>query len=277
VFTHASTPSITPTVIPTLSLGDADLRLLDLLAGNGDCRLPCLWGIKPGESTYEEAKTILVPLSSISDFTAFAPGVGNITPYYTEGDLIIYTNVDFLINNNIVTRVYFQGRALKEMSGENGVRGADNVFDSTFFGERLRLYMLPKILSEYGRPESVLLSTLGELPLSNRDPGVHFNILLLYPDQGILAHYTTEMRVVSKNVVGCPANAHVELELFPSGHSDSFFELLDPTYWPEKIKNDYKPLEEVTSLSIEGFYQTFRQATDECLETPAILWPVPEK
>ncbi len=49
--TQTPAPSETPTVIPTLSVEDARLRLLDLLAGNGHCRLPCLWGITPGEST----------------------------------------------------------------------------------------------------------------------------------------------------------------------------------------------------------------------------------
>jgi hypothetical protein len=229
--TDTPSPSATSTAIPTLSIEAARVYLLDLLADNGGCRLPCLWGITPGKSTYQEAKTILAPLSGISYFTAFAPGVGNITPYYTEGNVIIYTGVDFLTNDNIVTRVVFRGRALKE---NKETLGKDSIFGSKLFGERLSLYMLPQILSEYGRPSSVMLMTVAEIPLPNRDPGVHFQILILYLDQGILVNYTTEMSVVGENVVGCPANAHVEMELSPSGNSDSFFKLLAQTKWSEE-------------------------------------------
>lgn len=273
------TPTRMPTTIPTLPVENARLRFLDLLATNGACRLPCLWGITPGKSTYQEARALLEPLSSISDFTDFGPGPSAIDPYYTEDDLIIYTTIRFLTrsDDDIVNHVAFNGRAQKEMSGEHGERGVEDVFNSAFFGERLRLYMLPQILSEYGRPDSVLLLTLAKVPPSNREPGVNFNILLLYSDQGILVHYTTEMSVVSENVVGCPANAHVELELYPSGNGDSFFDLLTPTGWPAIIKNNYRPIEKATSMTLEEFYQTFRQPTDECLETPSYLWLVPER
>jgi hypothetical protein len=90
-------------------------------------------------------------------------------------------------------------------------------------------------------------------------------------------HYTTKMQVVGQTIVGCPANAHVELELYPSGSGDTFLDLLAPTGWTEFIKNGYKPLEEVTSMTIDDFYKIFLQPTDKCLETPAKTWPIPER
>ena len=272
--TYTSTPSTTPTVIPTLPVEAARIRLLDLLANNGNCSLPCLWGITPGESTFQDARIILEPLSSISDFTDFSPGPGAIDPIYTIGDLMIYTTIRFITYpaTEIVSYIIFEARALKEMIGESGV---EDVFDSRVFGERLSLYMLPRILSQYGRPSSVLLSTLAEFPDSRYGQG-HFQILLLYPDQGILVHYTTEMSVVGANVIGCPSNAHIELELYPSGNGESFLDNLEPS-WQNEIQNNYKPLEEVTSMSTDDFYQLYRQPTNECLVTPSNLWPVPER
>jgi len=274
--TKALASSSSPIILSTLPIEDARASLLDLLANNNNCRLPCLWGISPGKSMYQEAKEILLPLSSISDFTVFSNRQGAIDPIYLTDDLMIYTTVRFITypDTNIVSHLAFDARALREKKGE---KGSENVFDSTFLGEKLRLFMLPQILTEYGVPSSVMLFTLAEVPLSNRGPGMNFNILLLYPDQGFLVHYTTEMRVLGKNVVGCPVNAHVELELFPSGNGDNFLELLAPTNWPDTIKNEYKPLEKATSLSLDEFYRTFRQPTDVCLETPANLWPVPER
>jgi len=47
--------------------------------------------------------------------------------------------------------------------------------------------------------------------------------------------------------------------------------------WPVPI-NDlyYKPIEKATSMTLKQFYDTFRQPTDKCIETPAKLWPTPE-
>ena len=93
------TPAFTPTTIPTLPAEDARKRLLELLATNGDCRLPCLWGIVPGKSANQEARNILMPLSSISaaELTYFDPArvrgilLGTISPLYIEGELRLNT------------------------------------------------------------------------------------------------------------------------------------------------------------------------------------------
>ena len=74
---------------------------------------------------------------------------------------------------------------------------------------------------------------------------------------------------------GCPPNAHVEMELYVPGQGDSFMEALKQTDWAVKM-NYYRPLEEVTSMSLEEFHEAFSQPTDKCIETPANLWPVPE-
>jgi hypothetical protein len=256
-------------------------RLRDLLEDNGHCHLPCLWGITPGQRTYQESQTILFPLRNLSKYTyldsktitdvnsiAYGLKVGNISPSYTEGGMRFTIDIGFLAGNDgIVTRVNFYGWILDELKKEKA-------FDWQYFDDPVQDYLLPHVLSVYGRPSSVNLYTLSGP--SERSHG-YFNILLLYPDQGILINYTTEIRVVGKNIVGCPADAHVELELFPSGKGDTFLDLLAPTKWPEMIENNYKPIEDVTSMSLEGFYQTFRQSTDKCIETPANLWPAPEE
>ena len=58
VFTITTSP--TWTNVPTLSVNDSQIKLLALLSNNGACRLPCLWGITPGISKYQEAKDILI-------------------------------------------------------------------------------------------------------------------------------------------------------------------------------------------------------------------------
>ncbi len=274
--TKSPTSTITPIIVPTLSMENAKLQLIDYLSNNGNCTLPCFWGITPGKSTFLDAQIILEPLSSISDLTHFGSERGTIYLRYSDSYLIISTNISFLTypNNEIINRINFEARALEETTGEGGEVG---VFNSSVFGERLSLYMLPQILSQYGRPSSIMLTTLAEPPPQSRGGDIgYFRIVLLYPDKGIFVRYITKINLLNEIVLGCPNNAHVELELYPAGNGDSFFENLDPSL-QEDIRNNYKPLEEVTSMSIGDFYQTFHEPTDTCIKTPSNLWPSPEQ
>ncbi len=263
---------LTPTPIPILSAEDAQARLLDLMANNGACQLSCLWGITPGKSLVQEAKAILLPLSRLSNSVHLdSADSGSIMPRYSENDLEIYTRVAFLANsdNSIVNRVSFNTEAHKLLLEG----GYEDVFDSTFFSEKVSAYSLPHVLNEQGVPSSVMIATFGRALTRGGTGG--FDILLLYPEQGILANYTTQMHLIGANVRGCPSNAHVEMELFPSGQADTFLERLQETDWSVKLSY-YKHLEEVTSISVEEFYKTFHEPTNKCIETPAKLWPIPE-
>lgn len=269
----SATSTVTPTLIPTLPMQEAQAKFLKLLSNNGGCELPCLWGIVPGESSYSGAQAILSPLGSVSDFTAFKAGLGSISPYLREGDLETYTTIDFIANSDrdTVNSIAFSAEAHRPF--EQG--GYEDVFDSKFFGEKVSAYTLANVLTEQGIPSSVMIATFGG-PLTRGGTG-GFDILLLYPDQGILVNYKTQMHLLEANVHGCPQNAYVRMELYPPGQPDSFFEGLKQTDWAVRMSLDYRRLEEVTSMSIQEFYETFREPTDKCIETPAKLWPVPEK
>jgi hypothetical protein len=270
-------PSATVRVIPTLAVEDARSRLIDLLANNGGCRLPCLWGITPGSTTAQEAGSILAPLSSLSDFNVFKSESGAINLNAgLKDDQLLNIAISYLANQDKVYGINFEARDMKKLVDEqSGEYSYQDVFDSSYFGEKLDFYMLHQVLATQGRPSSVLLFTWGKIPTPRYGQG-NFRLILLYPEQGIAVQYTTEMRVVDKNVEGCPANAHVEMSLFPAGNAAAFDEYLAPTDWKGRI-GYYKSLEEVTSLSIDDFYEIYREPTDKCLETPAHLWPIPEK
>lgn len=279
--TSSTTPipvsSATIGAIPTLSVDDARARLHKLLSNNEGCRFPCLWGITPGVTTDHDAKAILAPLSSMSDFVGFNSESGTISLIDELSDgQFLSINISYLANEGNVLRVNLWGRDMRKLVDEkSGEYFFQDIYDSTGFGERLDFYMLHQVLSTYGRPDSVLLETLGKFPPPRYGQG-HFKLILLYPEQGIVVQYTTEMRVVGKNVEGCLANAHVEMELLPPGNVETFYQLLAPSDWSNRIAQ-FKPIEKVTSLSMDDFYQKFRQPTANCLLTPARLWPIPEE
>lgn len=280
--TGIPTPAFTPTTVPTLPAEDARKRLLELLATNEDCRLPCLWGITPGKSNYHEARNILMPLSSIAipELTSFEPLNGilgaTITTLYIEGDLNLNASISYNVygDDDIINNVYFE--VLEEDLGkkdEYGNQIKTPIYDSPTFGKRVEYYSLSHVLSEQGIPDSVMIY----IPRVEGYPIVAgvLDAALLYPEQGIWVNYEMSMDNNGNNIKGCPANAHIEMQLYPSGNPESFFSLLEKTDW-ERTKGGYKPLEEVTSMSLEQFYETFRNPTDQCIETPTNLWSTPE-
>jgi hypothetical protein len=278
--TVTQTQSLTPIAVPSLPVEDARKRLLDLLATNGDCRLPCLWDITPGDSDYQKARNILMPLSSIAETAHFASSspVDDVSPLYVEGDLHLNTRVAYLYDDNgIISHLNF--RVFEEnvtTDSKGNWTGKTPIYDSPSFKKRVEYYSLSNLLSEQGIPASVMLATDG--PSLTYIGVLNVNIVLLYPDQGIWAKYTTSMdeSKVGSSIKSCPANAHIELNLYPPGNADSFTSLLEETEWGV-TKDGYKPLDEATSMSVEEFYQTFRTPTDKCIETPTNLWPTPER
>jgi len=277
--TNTPIPS-TPTDVPTLPAEDARQRLLALLANNNNCRLPCFWGITPGKSHYREARSILLPLSGLAETVLFDlsyPGDG-ISLQYIEGDFRLNSSVSYLYDKDgIVSRVRFRVLEQQLSKDKYGDTIKTPIYGLPEFIQRVEYYSLSHLLSEQGIPTSVMISTVG--PNIRSYIGViNVDLVLLYPDQGIWAHYVTSVDEgnVGNNVKICPIEAHIEMDLYPPGNPDSFYALLDKTDWGV-TKAMYKPLNEATSMSVEEFYETFRNPTNQCIETPANIWPTPER
>ena len=67
-------------------------------------------------------------------------------------------------------------------------------------------FLLSQVLSQLGKLESVMLATFGGSLTRGGTGG--FEILLLYPGQGIFVNYTTPMQIIGENVQGCPSNTY---------------------------------------------------------------------
>jgi len=290
------------TPVPTLGMEQARERLLELLSGQANCRLPCLWGITPGKSTLQDVRPVVEPLRILAGSPIFWPetddwlgkdGIGvdlvytedAVVPTALDGGSVVrqtFFMVDFRTNEQgVVEHISFQAMEEDEFYDDaHYTLGVKYIYDSDSFGERLQPYMLSSMLAEYGVPEGVLISTVG-IPKEEGLGFRNFDIVLLYPDQGIFAHYTTVRDVVDGKGQACPANAHVTLELFPVGDREAFLQGLAAIGWGELLPPPdnvfWRSLERATSLSLEEFYETFRQSKDACLETPIDLWWGPER
>ncbi|HNE03890.1 MAG TPA: hypothetical protein PLT08_05200 [Anaerolineales bacterium] len=270
-------PTDTPTFISTLPIEQAQANLLELLSNNASCRLPCFLGITPGKTTYTEARNILYPFSSIS-ISMNLSGDNNADSAwltYDEGDIRTFAELSYFYNNKgTVNSLMFKAGEYKETA-----ESRSPVYNSKIFGNRLHLYMLSGILSEFGKPTSVVIHTSGEQITGSGG----FDILLLYPNEGIFAHYTTQMETTGTNARGCPANAQVELHLSPSGNIEAFTKSLSETTLGGMFEGleifdnpSWKSIEKVTTMSLDQFHETFYLPTDKCIETPLKEWYVPD-
>jgi hypothetical protein len=201
--------------------------------------------------------------------------MGSITPLYVEGDLRLNIRIAYWYDDiGTVDFIFF--RAIEELvkTDTNGNWiSKQPIIDFPNYYKRVEYYSLSHVLSEQGMPSSVVIKASGAPGGPMIAAGI--DIALLYPDQGIWVNYTMPMYNLDGVKKGCPANAHIEMELFPPGNPDFFFTQLDQTDWGV-IKNGYIPLEEATSMSVEQFYHKFLNSNDNCIETPAYIWPTPE-
>jgi hypothetical protein len=268
-FTGTFTPAI-PTIIPTmtnpptLESNEAIQKVLSLLSNNGNCTLPCIWGITPGINDYSYAKENLYIFSGISRISYFDEEEerGDVSPEFTEGDILIRIGITYFTEGNIVTRLKFFANAFSDT--EWGIN------DSDIFGKRLNYYSLQNLLNNQGAPESVLVRSPGG-PGPNKE-WEEFRLILLYPNQGILAEYTMDTKLNGENNLGCPKNAQMKLMLYPYNARGLFDNEIDS--FVDTLFYGFQSLEKVTDYSITQFYGEFKNSPDNCLSTKREYWPI---
>ena len=270
----------TETLIPTFTIEKAQAQLIKLLSTNNGCKLPCLWGIIPGISSTMQTEQLLIPLSPIYEFEIITPSPATFEINYSKSDTFLDLNLIYVYENDIVTHVFFEMDEKRNGFTNDGEPTITDVYNSDDFNDDIQPYLLSSILSEFGIPSSILIQTFNSESSMGRNISGGFEILLLYPEDGLLIKYTSQMRIDGDIVRGCPSDAHIEMELFPSGKDESYTDNLSKIGWngiwpPPVTKPYWKPIEEVTEMSVEGFYQAFKEPTSQCIETPTKYWVQP--
>lgn len=121
-------------------------------------------------------------------------------------------------------------------------------------------YRIYRLLTEFGVPEDIQLEVLPE----TADLTTYYNLVLLYPSQGILAKYSARGTVLNSIISVCPRNVSPELLLFPSA-----------AYTVEEMNKEfvfhrhayYRPINELTGVDIKQFYEIFRNPDSTCIPT----------
>lgn len=239
--------SSTPTAVATLSPDEGHARVLDLLANNSGCHLPCWWGITPGQTSWESAKLF---------FLQFDPEIWSNPPF---AEVEIPSEDGFYGDlNQIRVRFILQGNQITAMR-------VSGLKDSP--------YLLGKLLNVYGKPEEIWIQTFSQDVGTN----VAFTIVLFYPKNGFAAVYSewTEIEFGSSIIRGC-LGKDPGLFLWNPGEKITLKEFGEMFEWDITDYEPYLSLDEATGMDIETFYQTYKDAQGlVCLETPRELWPNP--
>lgn len=245
-------PILLPSPIPTLSLTDRKVITSELYKTNGNCELPCWWGIIPGETEWTTAELLL---NSIA--TRLYTGAES------EFDDIYSVDVDLPVPQELSSREELIQYYLI-------INGKVMLIDSEAPRPSSKIYTVSKILNVYGRPKEVQIETYayshGEINT--------FSIAIFYPDKGILVRYGASANFLDDYVSGCVGSGTGSVVVWSPEKNLSFAEALNGTRGLGTFGEQYyKPLEETTEMDIETFYQTYLDPdTDTCIKTPTELW-----
>ena len=258
-----NTPTLTPTIesivteipiaIPTPPGDDTNSQVLWMLETNNGCRLPCWWGITPGQTKWDEAEKILnlfdprIYSSSASGLDYYNPTISlPFGPYEDNQVSPIYT-----VNNGVVEKIETQV----------------NIGDAP--SNYLSQYLLSEFLTTYGQPKEVWISTYASAFEENDLP---FFVVLFYPTQGIIASYDDNGERTGDLVQGCPQSKPVSrLVLLPTSLEVTFEETVSKTSGLRE--RTYLSLVEASEMDVATFYETFVNPENTiCLQTPANLW-----
>ncbi len=257
--TSSPTSSPTLTLVPTLVPYKIDSALQDLISTNGDCTLPCWWGITPGETTWAEAENFLLQ---------YDQKMASTTPLKITIDDQNYISIihSFTLKDNRV-RVLFDILDGRDMA-------IIEIIDQT----NSDLFILENLLSVYGKPDEIFVKTMGAAPADT----LPFYILLYYPDQYFSVAYsfsaTRGLPTTPKSevIVGCVERRETPRIWTWSPEEGKYTNGERVRQWAVGVgsPNTFKNLEEVTDVDIETFYETFKEPSGKsCIETPAKFWP----
>ena len=208
--------------------------------------MPCWWGFVPGKTVWEEFKHVLMPISDIT--------IRGNRPERFVADVFIET----LKEKDIYPWHYyiFQDNVLESIE----------VFDPRYTSD-IGFY---DILEKYGKPGEIWFRTYSEGVGGEPPP---LSIALYYPDYGIVTEYSFKGNVFDSKIKGCPTNDGIPaLGLWAPDLDLTFIDAANRFHfghdaWP------YHPLEQVTNMDVNMFYNTFLGDGDSiCLESDKDFW-----
>ncbi len=245
--------------------------------------MPCLWGMTPGISNAESLNAFLshfVETSVANEIYIHSHSreqSGSFTSILWNDKIRIPSVLSYYKDKDgLIDHLTLSAQAGQE-EGEGVNQSIKAVYGEPFFYQTLDYYLLPNILSEYGRPSDILIAPFPDDPDYPSDAKIPFSIVLFYQDKGIFAEYILPKGKNGENLVGCPTKAgYLTVIVWPPNQHLSIETVasMNTGLGINKLNVDYfKTIENATSMTVEDFYQTFKSPeSTACIETPKNIW-----
>lgn len=231
--THTITPSWTP--VPTLPLEEA-LEAADLIyQDNGGCELPCVWGVTPGETTWEEVRDRFSPLGTISK-GEYNPGI--ITYTFRSAVPPDVSPHEFGYYAIVFHRI--KGKATIDQIAVRS-HNISPAFDPRLFS----------ILDTFGKPDQVWMEIITGFIQGDTVSDANYSLVLFYPNQGYIIRYSDDTHVVGRTLRICPWR-----NVFRDQPSPVFY------IYSDKIGKDFKELQFTDRIRKYSLLEEFQDEMD---------------
>lgn len=283
----ASTPLLLPssTIRSTLSPEEMKIKIIESLQQNSNCMLPCLWGVSPVKtdlsefqdflSQFHEDRTVKDYEIGVSDFGKY----GGVSLVYQINDVYIIAKFGYRKNKEetkleLLTMNAYAMESLG-IDQNNQLPILAPIWGNMTFNKELKSYTLSTILSNYGKPDQILISVLPE-ELGRSDIKWHpFSIILVYSQAGVFIEYIAPLKIEEDNFIVCSNEFHFNIVVWDVAQNltlDYIFEQGSI----EATQSNSKPIEDVTSYTVDEFYEIFSQPNEIiCLDTSQKFWTNP--
>jgi hypothetical protein len=258
-------PSITPlpetatfTPFPRLSDQEISQNVEQLIRTNGGCDFPCLWGITPGETPWDETVNWLRQFRS-------EPGNNSEIISRSRPDLI---NIDFIFirSNLVVDSILIKARSY----------GAIRILPGKI-AKLWDYYSLKEIIAHFGTPSRVVIAT-NTLLYGDRGK-ITYTMWVIYQPLGILVRYEGSLPYAATYHF-CPAFGTMDeitdfSIVLQSPQEKTPIEEKEER-WNDELARNYfvrKDFQDATSKTLDEFAQLFSQTgVPACFDTPRKIW-----
>lgn len=231
------TPRVTP--LPSRSPTEVTDQLNYLLRTNGNCLLPCFWGIYPDQTRYEDLYSVIDQLKGRNFFDVVEE----------NGHLRVSSNFTYEETGTIRVALTadLQGDVVKDLEVT-----LLNQLDTGIPPDAWSAYNVDEILSTYGVPD------MAELYFATPYGALGFAIQLKYENINTSIMYsgiTTESDkyLTSSSAIFCPEEIGVDSVVMHIGKH------------PFNEEPDGVPLLEATGLDEQAFHKLFTENPSACL------------
>jgi len=249
---------------------EAEALILELLQYNPDCLFPCWFGLTPGETDDKATKALFEKLAAVSLRTTLNDDVDGAF-WRINKDSFLLDTITSAIYDQSSSNILESLRITIEVKREVQAGELNTAWENPLNEQFLQAYRLPSVLSTYNQPRNVLMFA--------NEGWRYFELVLDYSDQGFVIWYSAPLDSEGEKFLGCPEKAFVNLYLWTPDLTYTWAEGVTgngDTSEIDSLNRDFQPLEDVTSMTLDKFYDAFvNTENDTCLETPKELWPGP--